>query len=65
MVPRDGHDRRAKAAQKGGGAVVLGGPPAVRQVAGGDDQLGLCPRHERPDRLVNRGVVTRPEMEIR
>ena len=40
-------------------------PAAVRQIAGRDDQLGLRLRHERADRLVERGVVARAEMEIR
>ena len=65
MVSRHGHDGRAKAAQKGRCAVVLRGPAAVGQVAGGDDQLGLHLRRERTDRLLERGVVARPEMEIR
>ena len=63
--PGTADDRRAEAAQEGGGAVVLVAPAAVRQVAARDDQLGLRPRStSAPIACSRTRVVARPEMEI-
>jgi len=55
---------RAEAAKEGGSTIVLLGPAAVREVSRRDDEFGLQPRHERPQRRDGR-LLTRTDMEVR
>jgi hypothetical protein len=53
-----------KGAEERGGALELSRPAAVREVAGGDDELRLDPLDEARERLLDFGLLVRADVEI-
>ena len=49
----------------GGRAIVLGGLPPVRQIAGRNDQLRLQALQQVGERMLDDGAVAGPDMQIR
>jgi hypothetical protein len=65
VVPGDGENRRPEGAEKRGRAGVLVGPAAVRQVAAGDDELGLLAFHQGEESRLQCRILLRAHVEIR
>ena len=65
VVPRHRQHRRAERGEEAVRAVVFLGPAAMSQVARGDDELRLQPRHERGQRRLNLRILLLPHVEIR
>ena len=65
VVPRHRQHRRAERDEEAVGAVVLLRPAAMREVAGGDDQLRLQARDERRERRLDLRILLLPHVEIR
>ena len=65
VVPRHRQHRRAERDEEAVGAVVLLRPAAMREVAGGDDELRPQPRDERRERRLDLRILLLPHVEIR
>jgi hypothetical protein len=65
MVARDGEDRPPEALQERGGAFVLRGAAAVREVAARDDQLGVDSLDQGSEARLEPRFLARADMEIR
>ena len=65
VIPRNRHHRRAEPTEEGGRAIVLGGLPPVRQIAGRNDQLRLQALQQVGERMLDDGAVAGPDMQIR
>jgi hypothetical protein len=64
VVPRDDEERRSEGTQEVGGALVLLGRVAMRQVAACDHELGLEVGDERPQVVLHFGLLTRARMKV-
>ena len=68
MVPRHDEQRRPERAQEVRRRRVLGPPPAVREIAGGEHERRVDPLDELCDRSLELGLMegpSRSDMEIR
>ena len=68
VVPGDDEQGRSQRAQEAGGGLVLGPAPTVGQVARGEHERRVDPRHELRDRSLDLGLMKgppRPDMQVR
>ena len=64
MVTGHREHRRPERAQQLGGALELLGTPAMREIAGGDDELGLDALDQPRDRLLDLPLLVCTHMQV-
>jgi hypothetical protein len=64
VVAGNGQHGRGQTAQQGSNALVLIAPPAVREIAGGDHEIGLNTGDEGPQGALEKGLLAGSDVDV-